>query len=207
MRMRPASAATNPLLVQVQDKTPHFWRHVPASPPPAPGLVPAFLAFSTAARRPVERQIRRHAGVLQLLPALRPESSFATATALSAPQCQGAPASALLSCGFAVQQALAAAAGFPVGVPGVPVPFNSVDTQVSNGNSWYNALTLNLEKRFSQHFELLSSLPGRTRWTIPPTCNPRWSRKTAVSPAWSAPTPSTTSAFAGSPAVFSNPLL
>ena len=86
-----------------------------------------------------------------------PNPSFATATALGAPQCQGAPASALLSCGFALQQALAAAAGFPVGVPGVPVPFNSVDTQVSNGNSWYNALTVNLEKRFSKHFELLSS--------------------------------------------------
>ncbi|HYW65323.1 MAG TPA: hypothetical protein VFB10_01335, partial [Candidatus Dormibacteraeota bacterium] len=49
------------------------------------------------------------------------------------------------------------AAGFPVGVPNVPVPFNSVDTQVSDGNSWYNALTVNLEKRFSKHFELLSS--------------------------------------------------
>jgi hypothetical protein len=59
--------------------------------------------------------------------------------------------------GFGTQQALAALAGFPVGVPGVPVPFNTVDTQVSNGNSWYNALTVNLEKRFSRHFELLSS--------------------------------------------------
>jgi len=86
-----------------------------------------------------------------------PNPSFATATALSASPCQGAPASALLACGFGVQQALAAAAGFPVGVPNVPIPFNSVDTQVSDGNSWYNALTVNLEKRFSKHFELLSS--------------------------------------------------
>ncbi len=86
-----------------------------------------------------------------------PNPSFATATAAAAPQCQGAPATALLACGFAVQQALAGAAGFPVGTPNVPMPFNSVDTQVSNGNSWYNALTVNLSKRFSSHFELLSS--------------------------------------------------
>src|SRR5208337_4108054 len=84
-----------------------------------------------------------------------PNPSFATALGASA--CPGAPASALFSCGFAVQQALASAAGFPAGVLGVPVPFNTVDAQVSNGNSWYNALTVNLEKRFSKHFELLSS--------------------------------------------------
>ncbi len=58
--------------------------------------------------------------------------------------------------GYAAQQQLAGLAGYPVGF-GVPVPFNSVDPQLSNGNSWYNALTFNLTKRFSHSFELLSS--------------------------------------------------
>jgi Carboxypeptidase regulatory-like domain len=58
--------------------------------------------------------------------------------------------------GYGTQVALASAAGFPTGF-GVPVPFNSVDTQVSDAFSSYNALTINLEKHFSQHFQLLSS--------------------------------------------------
>jgi hypothetical protein len=58
--------------------------------------------------------------------------------------------------GFAAQQQLAGLAGYPVGF-GIPVPFNSVDAQLSSGNSWYNALTFNLVKRFSHNFELLSS--------------------------------------------------
>jgi hypothetical protein len=58
--------------------------------------------------------------------------------------------------GYATQVALASAAGFPSGF-GVPVPFNSVDAQESTGSSWYNALTVNVSKHFSNHFELLSS--------------------------------------------------
>ena len=58
--------------------------------------------------------------------------------------------------GFAAQQQLAKLAGYPVGF-GIPVPFNSVDAQLSDGNSSYNALTFNLTKRFSHSFELLSS--------------------------------------------------
>jgi len=58
--------------------------------------------------------------------------------------------------GYATQVALAAAAGFPTGF-GVPVPFNSVDAQVSDAFSTYNALTINVEKRFSRHFQFLSS--------------------------------------------------
>src|SRR5207248_3007231 len=58
--------------------------------------------------------------------------------------------------GYAGQVALAKCANYPGGF-GVPVPFNSVDAQLSNGNSWYNALTFNLTKRFSKGFELLSS--------------------------------------------------
>jgi hypothetical protein len=50
----------------------------------------------------------------------------------------------------------AALAGYPTGF-GIPVPFNSVDSQQSNGNSWYNSLTVNLSKRFSRGFEMLSS--------------------------------------------------
>jgi hypothetical protein len=58
--------------------------------------------------------------------------------------------------GYPTQVALANLAGYPKGF-GVPVAYNSVDAQVSNGNSWYNALTFNLTKRFSHSFELLSS--------------------------------------------------
>jgi hypothetical protein len=58
--------------------------------------------------------------------------------------------------GYAGQVALAKCANYPGGF-GVPIPFNSVDAQLSNGNSWYNALTFNLSKRFSKGFELLSS--------------------------------------------------
>ena len=61
-----------------------------------------------------------------------------------------------LAVGYATQVALASLAGYPKGF-GVPVPFNSVDAQLSNGNSWYNSLTFNLTKRFSKGFELLSS--------------------------------------------------
>ena len=58
--------------------------------------------------------------------------------------------------GYSNQVALAHLAGFPVGF-GVPAPYNSVDAQVSNASSWYNALTINLEKSFSRHFQLFSS--------------------------------------------------
>ena len=51
---------------------------------------------------------------------------------------------------------LAGAAGYPTGF-GVPVAFNSVDAQLSNGNSSYNALTFDVSKRFSRGFEVLSS--------------------------------------------------
>jgi len=61
-----------------------------------------------------------------------------------------------LSVGYAAQVQLAGLAGYPTGF-GAPVPFNSVDAQASNGNSWYNALTVNVSKRFSKGFEILSS--------------------------------------------------
>lgn len=58
--------------------------------------------------------------------------------------------------GYGTQVALAHAAGYPVGF-GVPVPFNSVDTQKSDASSYYNALTVSIEKQFSHHFQLLST--------------------------------------------------
>ncbi len=67
------------------------------------------------------------------------------------------PSYAGLAGGFGNQQALAQIAGYPVGVPGVPVPFNSVDTQLSDAASWYNALTVNVQKTFSRNFTMLSS--------------------------------------------------
>ena len=62
----------------------------------------------------------------------------------------------VLPAGYAGQQALANLAGYPVGF-GVPVPFNSVDAQLSDGSSIYHGLTVNVQKRFSHSFELLSS--------------------------------------------------
>jgi len=66
------------------------------------------------------------------------------------------PSFAGLAGGYANQVGLAKLAGYPAGF-GVPVPFNSVDAQLSDGASWYNALTFNLTKRFSHSFEMLSS--------------------------------------------------
>lgn len=45
---------------------------------------------------------------------------------------------------------------YPTGF-GVPVAFNSVDAQLSDGNSVYHGLTASVQKRFSHAFELLSS--------------------------------------------------
>jgi hypothetical protein len=75
-----------------------------------------------------------------------PNPSFASLVAPGQP----------LAVGYATQVALATLAGFPKGF-GVPVPFNTVDAQLSNADSWYNSLTFNLSKRFSRGIELLSS--------------------------------------------------
>ncbi len=148
---------TNPLTVQVQD-TPPVTGVSCGLTTAQPGLVSGVLGVLYGC--PSASLNGKFVGTPAYFNYFRPSGpnpSFATETALNASQCQGLPSSALLSCGFALQQALAGAAHFPVGVPGVPMPFNSVDTQVSNGNSWYDALTVNLSKRFSNHFELLSS--------------------------------------------------
>ena len=41
--------------------------------------------------------------------------------------------------------------------PGVVSPFGSINAQTSDGNSTYNALNLDLKKRFSQNFQFLAS--------------------------------------------------
>ena len=41
--------------------------------------------------------------------------------------------------------------------PGAITPFGSINAQTSDGNSSYNALNLDLKKRFSQHFQFLAS--------------------------------------------------
>jgi hypothetical protein len=66
------------------------------------------------------------------------------------------PSFASLVGGYGTQVQLAALAGYPTGF-GVPVPFNSVDAQLSDGNSVYHGLTVNVQKRFSHSFEMLSS--------------------------------------------------
>jgi len=103
----------------------------------------------------------------------------ALATAFSAPNCPAAAAvgfigtpavfnffrasgpnpsfSVFFPGGFPQLQGLAALARFPVGPPGVPVPFSDADQQESSGNSVYHGLTLAVSKRFSRHFEFLSS--------------------------------------------------
>jgi len=86
-----------------------------------------------------------------------PNPSYATAIGAGAIQAGLCPPTVNpFACGYGVQQQLAAAAHYPVGF-GTPVPFNSVDAQSSNAASWYNALTVNLQKRFSHNFEFLSS--------------------------------------------------
>ncbi len=58
---------------------------------------------------------------------------------------------------FAGLQTLARLAGYPAGTSGVPIPFSDVNVQESTGKSIYHALTVNVAKRFSHHFEFLGS--------------------------------------------------
>ncbi|MGB7682454.1 MAG: TonB-dependent receptor [Candidatus Acidiferrales bacterium] len=67
------------------------------------------------------------------------------------------PSFAGLVGGYANLLGLAGLAGFPTGFAGgVQVPWSDVDPQTSSGNSVYNAVTVSVNKRFSNHFELLS---------------------------------------------------
>jgi hypothetical protein len=51
----------------------------------------------------------------------------------------------------------ALAASGTLRTPGVVSPFGSVNAQVSDGNSNYNAMTLDLKKRFTRNFQFLAS--------------------------------------------------
>jgi len=84
-----------------------------------------------------------------------PNPSFAGPGGALYPQLAGAAKAACFAAGFPLLGNTAPRC-YPGGF-GVPVAFNTVDAQLSNGNSWYNALTFNLTKRFSNHFEMLSS--------------------------------------------------
>jgi hypothetical protein len=84
-----------------------------------------------------------------------PNPSFAGPGAVEYPFLVGAAQASCFPTGFPLLGNTAPKC-YPAGF-GVPVAFNSVDAQLSNGNSWYNALTFNLIKSFSQHFQLLSS--------------------------------------------------
>ena len=84
-----------------------------------------------------------------------PNPSFAGPGAVAYPFLVGAAQASCFPTGFPLLGNTAPRC-YPAGF-GVPVAFNSVDAQLSNGNSWYNALTFNLIKSFSQHFQLLSS--------------------------------------------------
>jgi hypothetical protein len=58
--------------------------------------------------------------------------------------------------GYPTEVALAGLAGYPVGFPGVQVPWSDVDQQESSGLSIYHGLTISLSKRFTNHFEFQS---------------------------------------------------
>jgi len=47
--------------------------------------------------------------------------------------------------------------GFPTGFTGIQIPFSDVDQQESSGKSQYHGLTVNVTKRFSNHFQFLAS--------------------------------------------------
>src|SRR5207245_2402591 len=61
-----------------------------------------------------------------------------------------------LSVSDLVTVVVATGARYPAGF-GVPVPFNSVDAQLSDSSSWYHALTVDVQKRFCRGFMLFSS--------------------------------------------------
>jgi hypothetical protein len=89
-----------------------------------------------------------------------PNPSFAGPGAAFYPLLVGAAGAACFPAGFLGPGAakkcyptgFLSASGAPI-----PVPFNSVDAQLSIGNSDYHGMTLNVSKRFSRGFEFLSS--------------------------------------------------
>lgn len=66
------------------------------------------------------------------------------------------PSFAGLVGGYPTEVALAGLAGYPIGFPGIQVPWSDVDQQESSGMSIYHGLTISVSKRFSDHFEFQS---------------------------------------------------
>src|SRR5262249_50242982 len=87
-----------------------------------------------------------------------PNPSFAGPGAALYPLLAGAAGAACFPAGFLASAPKCYPTGFrnSSGSP-IPVPFNSVDAQLSIGNSDYHGLTVNVSKRFSRGFEFLSS--------------------------------------------------
>jgi len=145
---------TNPITVAIQDVAPTG----STCGLTTTGLVPGALGvlYGCPAAIPFNGKFVSTPAFFNFFRPSGPNPSFATGLGAAAPQCAGVPANLVFSCGYGVQQALAHAAGYPVGF-GVPAPFNTVDAQLSDAASWYNALTVNLQKSFSRHFTMLSS--------------------------------------------------
>ncbi|HEV3254992.1 MAG TPA: TonB-dependent receptor [Candidatus Acidoferrales bacterium] len=85
------------------------------------------------------------------------------------------PSFAALAGGFANLVGLARLAGFPGGT-GTPIPWSDVNPQESSGNSLYSGLTVTFSKRFSNHFEMLSS------WTYSHTIDDSTDLSTLLNP-------------------------
>jgi hypothetical protein len=83
-----------------------------------------------------------------------PNPSFAGPNAALYPLLAGVAGASCFPAGFF--GASAPKKCYPTGF-GAPVAFNSVDAQLSDGNSVYHGLTVNVQKRFSHAFEMLSS--------------------------------------------------
>ncbi|MCL6482446.1 MAG: TonB-dependent receptor, partial [Firmicutes bacterium] len=86
------------------------------------------------------------------------------------------PSFAALAGGFSVQQALATLAGYPTGFGTTPIPWGDVVQQESSGSSTYHGMTVNFSKRFSNHFEFLSS------WTYSHTIDDSTDLQTLLAP-------------------------
>jgi hypothetical protein len=84
------------------------------------------------------------------------------------------PSFSLLAGGFANLVGLARLAGFPAGR--APIPWSDVNPQESSGNSIYSGLTVTFSKRFSNHFEMLSS------WTYSHTIDDSTDLSTLLNP-------------------------
>jgi hypothetical protein len=151
---------TNPITVAIQDVSPNPGLTCGIS---TTGLIPGALGvlYGCPNGIPFDNKFVSTPSFFNFFRPSGPNPSFATGIGAALSQiagqpCFGVPANLLFTCGYGVQQSLAHAAGYPTGF-GVPVPFNTVDAQLSDAASWYNALTVNVQKSFSRHFTLLSS--------------------------------------------------